>query len=646
MSIITVSIKEKGNLVYIKGFPTKNFQKDLYKHYKSTRVQKFFNVSFTFLGKGTIMIHKSFLPELVYVLNQLPKRGAYNTVINKILENTWMSSTLKSFPDRISTSKFSDFKYNLKPYQLEFIKDYNNKKQRYNLKGNILAFEQGLGKTFTSIALMYGLNKEAVIIIAPKSTLKTVWKNEIETIFKVKKDIWVIGEPPKKSDYYIVNYESIDKLSTILNFVNNKNVGIIVDETHNFRNVNAQRVKRLISIANTTNCDDILLMSGTPIKALGSEMLPTLQLLDRFFDTLAQKVFLAAFGVSVPIALDILKNRLGFMMHRKTKVEVESLPKKTRKDIKIKVPNGNDYTLDNVKNKIQKFIKEREIFYKKNKLEYELEWKEVIDYLIKNTKLKGDYKFGMYLNTINKLKTKGYNTLDKKFVKEVADANKYEKAVIRPLLPSELKHKFDRSKAVIKYVNLKIMGEVLGGLLTKLRKEMFSEMLKNSPICEIIKNSEKKTVCFSTFVDVVKVADDHLRNKCDYDPVLVFGETSGAITNLLKNFREDTKRNPLIATVQTLSTGVTLIEANTIIFLNKPWRHTDASQAEDRVHRIGQTTDVEIFTFILDTGNKPNLSTRMEDIVQWSKEMFEGIVGKDTQVNKAIAKSIKKYKGI
>jgi len=84
----------------------------------------------------------------------------------------------------------------------------------------------------------------------------------------------------------------------------------------------------------------------------------------------------------------------------------------------------------------------------------------------------------------------------------------------------------------------------------------------------------------------------------------------------------------LIATIQTLATGVTLTEANTMFFLNKPWRHSDYSQASDRIHRRGQDTEVTIYTLLLNTGSKPNLSTRMEEVMKWSKKLFDSIVEK------------------
>jgi|GEM_PF-3093024 len=630
MSLFSLKIEENGNLIKISNFPVKRFKRDLYRKYGTSRVLKFFYEKFGFLGiTSSLILHKSFLPELIYLLNQFPR---YDNEIEIIINNTWLKSTKIDFESRVKTSLLSELKLPLKPYQAEFLKIYDEKKQKYFLNGYILAFEQGLGKTITSLALMHCLEKDAIIVIAPKSTIRTVWKNEIDKIFKKKQDVFVIGDSIKKARFYIFNYEALDKLQMILKYLlMSKNVGIIVDESHNFRNVDAKRVIRLQSIAKITKANDILLMSGTPIKALGSEMLPALHLLDPFFDDFAAKIFKEAFGVNVPVALDILKNRLGLMMHRKMKSEVLNIPPKSYQEVYIKVSDGDKYTLDSVKKQVLDFIKEREKYYKGEREKYENDYKEVMKFL--EMKLKGDEKFEEYKEVVEYLKRNGYDSRNKNLVQKVAKANKYEKEVLRPMLSSEMKKKFDRSKAVVKYLNLKIMGEVIGGLLNNLRAEMFSKMIKESPLCEIIKKSQKKTVCFTTYTDVLKEAEKYVRSQCKNEPILVFGETSSGILVHLKKFKEDTKANPLLATIQTLSTGVTLVEANTIVFLNQPWRYTDRNQAEDRVHRIGQDTPVFVYTFILDTGIKENLSTRMEDIVSWSKDMFSGIVGEEASAD-------------
>lgn len=481
--------------------------------------------------------------------------------------------------------------------------------------------------TATSLSLMTALNKSAVIIVAPKSTLHSVWESEIEKFFKENQKIWVVGSnriPEKNTKFFIVNYESIDKLNNIISYVNNDNVGIIVDESHNFRNQNAKRVNDLQNISKAVNCGDILLMSGTPIKAMGSEMIPSLFLLDNYFDREAREIFVKVFGLSREIATDVLANRLGIMMHRKRKSEVLNLPEKTESYIKVKFAGANYYTLKQVKERVLKFISERNEYYKREKQKYVEEYYECIEFLKKE--FKNDPRFQEYLKVVKELEIWGYDRYDSDLVKRVKKINEYEKTILYPTLPNEYKRKFKRSRAVVKYVNLKIMGEVIGGMLSKERSEMFSEMLKNSPICNIVGNSLKKSICFTSYVDVAKITEEFLLKKCKIDSVGVYSEKNALVHKTLNEFKKDPKIKALVATIQSLSTGVTLNEANTVIFLNPPWRDSDKQQAIDRCHRIGQDVEVYIYNFVLDTGNEPNLSTRMEDIISWSKEMFDQIV--------------------
>ena len=96
--------------------------------------------------------------------------------------------------------------------------------------------------------------------------------------------------------------------------------------------------------------------------------------------------------------------------------------------------------------------------------------------------------------------------------------------------------------------------------------------------------------------------------------------------DLIQSFKNDDEIEVLIATSQTLSTGVTLTEANQMFFFGTPWRSADYNQCCDRIYRIGQNTDVDIYNILLDTGDKLNLSTRMNDILNWSDDMFTNMV--------------------
>ena len=623
--VMGIKIVESGNFITITGFPIKVFQSDIKKRFKTTKVLKIYDFTFPFIGFNKLVINKFFLPEFVYILKQIPTRYAYIDMLSILEQQTWLSNVQKTIPKLDTSLVNRDMTYSLKSWQKEFLNLYHEKKNQYLLNGYLLAFEQGLGKTFTSIALMHALKKDAIIIIAPK-TLLSVWEAEIQKVFKSDQDIYIAGNRPHDARFFVVNYESIDKLNQVLPFIKRKKrIGIIVDESHNFRTAGTSRVKNLINISKLTKSKDILLMSGTPIKALGSEMIPMLELLDPMFDKFASDRFGKAFGLKADVALEILKNRLGMMMHRKTKQEVLTLPEKTRHDIKIKIPGSKKFELDSVKIGLSNFIKTRKDYYYKNNTKYRNDFNEVIDYL---TNILGDdIQFQNYLSTIQFLIKNGYKRTDPSVVTRVKLSNVYEKNVLIPMLPSDLKKKFKNSKSVVKYLDLKIMGESLGRYLDKLRSEMFSLLVEHSPICEIIKNAEKKTILFTTYVDVVKTTEHYLKSACKLNSLSVHGETSKNIKSILGSFQNDDHIDALIATIKTLSTGVTLTEANTVIFLNKPWRDADRMQAEDRVHRLGQDTPVHIFNLILDTGGAQNLSTRVEDIVEWSRKQFEGIVG-------------------
>ena len=214
----------------------------------------------------------------------------------------------------------------------------------------------------------------------------------------------------------------------------------------------------------------------------------------------------------------------------------------------------------------------------------------------------------------------------------MAFCNAYEKDVIMPKLPSTLCKDFKKAKGLVKYLSKVILGEFLGGVLGRRRIELHSALIEHSGIDRIAIESEKKTICFTNYVDTVLVAKNYFEKR-GFEPLVVYSETNSEVNAILNDFRTSDTANPLIATIQSLSTGVTLICANTCIFLNLPWRSGDYEQASNRIFRIGQTAQVYLYDIILDTGDLANLSTRIQDILTWSKDQVnlmmnaDGVIG-------------------
>lgn len=621
------TITDKGLYVTIKGFPIVWFKQKIKRKYHTTRIENFFDaIGIKMWGKQTIQVHKFFLPELIFLLN---KFHAPRAIKDEIINNTWIKSmydeNIKSEVDMSRVER--DMNVKLLPWQDEFIRDYGVKKKRCQLRGMILSFDCGLGKTITSLALMKALGMEKVVIFAPKSTLINVWVDHLQRFYKKTPSYWVVNQDNKSSDveYYICNYESMDKIYDVIKDIKKSNkVGIITDESHNFLRLGSKRTQLLIKLRDDLESKGVCLMSGTPVKAMGTEIMPLLRVIDGYFDDAAQTTFAKAFGVNTTVATDILHARMDMMMVRRTKEEVLQLPEKHEEDVLVKIPGGDKYTINNVKKSLQIYQEERVNYHSKMMKTYEQEWKECMDFFKAHKEIGQSKAFERYLDTVDWLRRSGYTRFDPRMVQDVIWMNKYEKEVLIPALPKDLKDKFKHCKSAIKYLDMKIQGEVLGYLGT-LRAEMTSALLHAIDIEEMIESAIKKTIFFTSFVDTVEQCAEIVKSK-GYEPCLIYGATSKDVPALLNKFKKDKKVNPLIATMQTLATGVTLTEANQVIFVNRPWRQADYVQSSDRVHRIGADTECFIKTLTLDTGEEPNLSTSMKDILDWSKSMTDAIV--------------------
>lgn len=634
-------VKEEGMHYTIRNFPVLSFFNKLRKEYKTSKLEHLFDVIGIRLfsaNKRTIVIHKFFVPELLYLLD---KYNFPNSLITTIRSNTWVGA-VRPVTGSVDLNYINQtMQVSLYDHQTEFLKSYLPNKIKNHLRGYLLSFEQGLGKTITSICLMEGLKKERIVIICPKNTMMETWNAHLIKFFKDTQKVWVAGYTKgplyTSARWIIVNYERIDEVKEFLIKNQTNSLGIIVDESHNFLRTSSQRTQQLIDLTNNNRNADILMMSGTPIKLCGVEMIPLLRVLDPYCDDEAVAIFKRTFGFNTSIANDVLSARLSRMMTRVRK-DILNLPEKKESVVNVKMSTGWKYTTSQVEKQIVEFVRERQDYYSQHLQQYIEAFEEAITWLKRDPVVGRQPDFQRYLNIIDWLRESHIS--DARGNADIVWANQYEKDVLIPALPEDLRKKFIWSKSVVKYLPLKIKGEVIGTLLTRLRMQMTTEMLQAADIKQYVDNAVKKTVIFTSYVDTIEVAYNYFKSQ-GYNVAAVYGKTASELTDTIQRFQEDQSVNPLIASLKMLSTGATLTAANTVIFLNKPWRSIEYQQASDRVHRIGQDTECEIISLVLDTGKEANLSTRMEDIMQWSSDQFDQIV--DQKEREMVRKFFKSF---
>jgi hypothetical protein len=425
----------------------------------------------------------------------------------------------------------------------------------------------------------------------------------------------------------------------MLDLLKKKNIGIIVDEFHNFNEIKSDRTQNYINLVLESNCKDIVPMSGTPVKGMATEIYPSLKVLDPLFTNEAGESFKKIFGVSTGRANDIMCRRLGMMRFNVEKSEVVS-NEIIEIDYKVSFKGSEKYTLETLKKEMTSFIVERLNYYKVNKQKYQ----DMMDKALKvfeATLTKSSKKeiqaFNDYIKNVRLIS----RTMDLRTINDIIQSvNMYERKVIQPTLSGAVLKDFKDSKSVVKYVSLKVRGEALGRVLGRSRALCHVDMIEHSKLENFVLDARKKTLIFSHYIDVVKGLTTYFSDKGGFNPIPVYQETSKNLPSIIKDFYSDKKINPLIATYGTLSTGVPVTAASTVILFNQPFRSYEREQAIARVDRKDQDGPVTIVNVILDTGEEPNISTRSADIMKWSQEQVEQITGIKTSNDDVLVESI------
>lgn len=635
-----LSIKNQGNSVHVSGLPTYTFAADLQRIWGTQRIIKhmFSNMS----SSGLTMLN-FFLPDLIYMLGRMRQESGMRTskrliirLTELLLEETWMKSTIVENPSILNFKKLENFNVKPFPYQMDFLNTYNTTVPAYRLQGYVLAAGAGAGKTLNFLMLAHCLEADTIIGLAPKNTMRAAWEKDLTKHVrddKIKDAYWSdehkVQDINRSDKYFFLHYEAIDQLVDVMKHRKrtSKRVVIAVDESHNLNDLSAARTRKLVEYVRLLRQNmvevHVVFMSGTPIKQMGAEMIPCLNCIDPMFDRYAEERFRAIYGLTSSRANDILRARIGNMMHI---VPREAYRKEKVKpiDVPVKIPNGKNYTLNSIRDLMAIYVSDRAKYYKDNMASFIATYEEGLRLYAATMRTPGERadfeKYKSFVAIIRK-------RYDPVAHKEMAMyCNAFEERRIMPVLPRDLKLRFKDAKSVVKYVALKIQGEALANVLGVARIRCHVDMLEHIDFDTYIDNAEGKTLIFSSYVPVVEKLTGML-SSAGFNPEPIYGATNKNINAILQRLEKDPDVNPAVATYDSLAEGVPMLMCNTELLLNAPWRSSDEIQAISRIDRVGQTLPVAVFRFYLDTGDEPNVSTRSQEIMELSRALVAEILG-------------------
>lgn len=648
LGVINV-VEDKGK-VTISGLDAEAFIRDIRNNWNTSRFDKNAIIANT---SSRLTFYSFFAIEFDFILTELMKtrrtnlpRRILTQIQEKLRANTWLKriedpKVIKRIVDK---SKLKDLTYDLFRYQEDFLDLYNDRVQQYGLKGYILGDRPGTGKSASGIALHHCLGTDTKIIITPKNSLYEPWEKTLSEIFFNKPTMYltVAQEAEHRKlvpglQYYVFHYEALE---TAVQFVkkHRKELGTIsitLDESHNLNESTRQLSKRTSLFLELCEFGEhILWQSGTVFRHMGNEIIPCFRTIDPMFNQFVEERFRPIYGVNANRARDILAHRIGLV----TRVVEAKVPEPTYLELSAKIPGADRFKLSTIKERMRIFVTERLAHYKKHEDEYEKDYFALVDVARKKNRIT-EGLLAEYLKITQTLHD-GYDPIGHKGLPE--QANKFENSYILPALDKHQKARFNDVKSVYKYMDLKVQGEALGRILGTERalcaaaigsyQGDFVNLQDQSDkysIKDLIDSALSKTVIFTSYVKAVLDTEASLREQ-GFDPLVVYGDTNADLTAIRREFTNNPAKNPLIATYQSLSTAVPLVMASRTLTLNQPFRDLIRKQAVARTSRIGQEHETTFIDLYIDTGNEANISERNRDILQWSREAVEQIMGRTT----------------
>lgn len=450
---ITVDVYDK--VVTVEGVPTHVITGDIRRVWGTSKIEA--NL-FLKIEDSSFSFHEFFCLEVHYAISRLieeRKTRANRRTLAKILTAletyTWLANTKLKFPPKLDHSVVKDFVYPPLPHQEGFFEAYDQVTQQFDLHGSMLAGAAGSGKTYAGLVWSEMLHADHVIILAPKNALHLVWEKNIREVFKTPQSYWMSDsdKPYAGQKFIIANYEFLVTLLEMARHISRKKLAIVLDESHNLNEVRSLRTERFLELCEMTNCQNVLWLSGTPIKALAVEAIPFIRCIDPLFTPDVEAAFRKIFGVSSVRAMDMLNHRLTGLLYTIEKKEL-GLDDPVFEEIKVKVPHGERFTLEAIAHEMRKFTEERYAYYAERKPRDEKIFYDALDYFTRHAERSQKTQLPYYYRCLDTVIRSGGDA--RLCAEEMMFCNRFEKREVVPLLPKEMKEPFRDSKSVVKYV--------------------------------------------------------------------------------------------------------------------------------------------------------------------------------------------------
>lgn len=501
----------------------------------------------------------------------------------------------------------------------------------------ILADEMGLGKTCQVIAFMAHLkalklekSKGLHLVIVPSSTLEN-WLREFH---KFCPDIVVQAYYGSQSEREQLRYElqdvEYDVLVTTYNlatgaapdfkFLRNHKFNMIVyDEGHMLKNSTSERYNKLMRL----NANFRLLLTGTPLQNNLKELVSLLAfMLPRLFNEkredlqglFSQKVTIndksdENFNPLLSIqAITKAKTMMTpFVLRRKKTQVLKHLPAKKHEVLHCQLTPTQKVLYDKYLNQGKQTRLER--IRRKALVGKEAEEARKIPIPSSSNVMMSLRKASMHPLLFRHLFT---DSDLKKMAKLIMEEPEYVEANEQYIL---------EDMKVMSDYELNILCEKFPGTLGKFILSD-DEYLNSGKVKELIKvltailEKGEKVLIFSLFTQMLDILEK-VMTISNMKFTRLDGQTSvDTRQDLIDKFYEDDSIPVFLLSTKAGGFGINLVAANNVVIYDQSFNPHDDKQAEDRAHRVGQTSEVTVYKLITENTIEESMLLLAENKLQ------------------------------
>ena len=145
-------------------------------------------------------------------------------------------------------------------------------------------------------------------------------------------------------------------------------------------------------------------------------------------------------------------------------------------------------------------------------------------------------------------------------------------------------------------------------------------------ILENILDMDEKVIIFTQYAQMGEIIQKLVSKKLKRDVLFLHGSlTQTKRTEVISNFQENKDYKILVATLKTGGVGLNLTAAQNVVHYDLWWNPAIENQATDRVHRIGQKSDVMVYRFI----TKGTLEEVIDEMSKSKQDLAEKAISND-----------------